>query len=115
MGDGDGTQLSNVRPAAGNVVVARDGEAVILKIGNADPIRLRYTTAIAEGQHLMRSARLLPTASLQVGGMRRKLWFAAADAFRIGHWLLLKGVEAKFLASDTKRLALDRRPILRTD
>lgn len=72
FGDGDGPAVIASRPTTENVRVSREGEIVVLQIGNS-AIRMKYKTAMT-----------------------------------IGHWLMVKGTEAKFLASDTKRLLIER-------
>jgi hypothetical protein len=109
LGDGDAT-IRRIRPVTGSVSVTREGETVLLTIGNVEPIRLRYRTAMEEGQVLLRRSRVQQRVPLQVGTMRAPVWFAAADALKIGHWLIARGAEAKFLASDTKRVLVERRP-----
>ncbi len=119
LGDGDGAGLliRKVRPITSGVKVSREGEAVIVQIGNAEPVRLRWRTAIEEGQALMREAwrnrNLLDAksrrAALRIFGPRQAALFGCLDAVRIGRWMLAKGMEAKFLAGDNKRLLVERR------
>ena len=119
LGDGDGagnTRFRVVRPVTGSVVVAREGETVLLTIGNVGPIRLRYKTAITEGQRLMLRASEAKLSLVErdrrtwmrVGTMQTKVWFKSADAHKIGHWLLVKGTEAKMLLGDEKRITVER-------
>jgi hypothetical protein len=105
---GDGPGIKAVREANAAIVVSREGETVLLKIGNVEPIRLKYQTAIADGQRIMMASRLQPTVGIRLGNMRQVLHFQAAAALKIGHWLQAKGMEAKFLASDTKRILVER-------
>lgn len=105
---GDGPGIKAVREASAAIVVSREGETVLLKIGNVEPIRLKYATAICEGQRLMMAAVIQPTVGVRLGNMRQVLHFPAAAALKIGHWLQAKGMEAKFLASDTKRVFVER-------
>lgn len=110
LGDGDAANgISRVRPVTSGITVAREGEAVIVQIGNVEPIRLRYRTAMEEGQAMLMRARVQPRVPLQIGTMRHPIWFAARDAIRIGQWLISRAAEAKFLASDTKRILVERR------
>lgn len=119
LGDGDGAGLliRKVRSVTSGVKVSREGEMVLVQIGNADPVRLRWKTAIEEGQVLMREAwrnrNLLDAkfrrAALRVFGPRKAPWFRCIDAVRIGRWMLAKGMEAKFLAGDNKRLLIEKR------
>lgn len=108
-GDGAGSKISRVRPVAGTIKVAREGETVLLVIGNCDPIRLRYQTAMEEGQVMLMRSRVMARIPLQVGDMRSPIWLPSEAALKIGHWLIAKAAEAKHLTSDAKRILVERR------
>lgn len=88
LGDGDGPRVSPeavkaaplvvaLPPVTKQITVSREGELVVLRIGNASPIRFPYKEAI-----------------------------------RLGHWLMVKGTEAKAQAGDMgKRIEVNPRAV----
>lgn len=88
------------------VRVTRAGDQVVLAIGNADPFRLSYVEAIRtgaawakEGYRAKRAKRL---AELTICG--KPLFCHGPIAIKIGHWLLIRGSEAKFLRGDSRKV-----------
>lgn len=55
LGDGNGPAIHKARQITGNIDVSREGEIVVLKLGNSI-VRFKYKDAMRIGQWLMQRA-----------------------------------------------------------
>lgn len=94
-----------VTPQRLPVVVARRGDRVHLKVGNADPVVMGYAEAMRTGQALLNEGWSAHKArqGVEIRLGRRRLVTDGRTAFRVGRWLLARGSEAKLLAGDHGR------------
>jgi hypothetical protein len=92
-------------PRALGVTVTRLGERVELTIGDAGPFRFTYEEAMRTGTLWLRESvkarRADRPAELTLG--RHKMHTRPAALRQVGHWLLAKGAEAKFVRGDGKK------------
>ena len=103
---GDISSTKVLVPKQLQVTVRREGVEVLLVIGNTDPIRFDHKEAMRQGLEWVREGTKaekekrptelkIKTGRLHCDGRTLK---------QVGHWLLAKGSEAKFLAGDKARL-----------
>lgn len=107
LGDGKIHRVAQIiKPQQLPVNVGRQGIDVVLTIGNSDPLFFHYKEAMRMGSNWMKEANRAKkenrSAQIQIGHNKLNCPYQAAHT--IGHWMVTKGAEAKFLDGDSARL-----------